>query len=393
METLKTETIESLIRDARGLMELLPWGSLQFDYFAGSAARGVLLLAQQIRDDWREIARLSQAYEDVQNRLRHTAHELGFSQRDLEKLQDAIRKHRDQRGDDRCWRDDEELYKVLPEGHTPPERDTSVELKNCQEFINSRQHPGTKYVSPEREIETLRKERDEARERHQEALQIAARLRDDLDRMITDLHNHGHGATCPHCDYVATFPTLATAQAADRQHQLQCQFSPVAKLRTIIEDIKKFCLGSPEMGTPVQRLQKIFDLCSQGIPANDQAQAEAPAESASQPEKTTLGPRDFTMWLHESGGGWFPAPAMRTIERRFVAGKQASYYFIVEPRQFPRELLIDRMKLCGPGGMVAEAETRVVVPAGEEHAFSMSLDFHGFSPSLETAVSLHTPAK
>lgn len=28
-------------------------------------------------------------------------------------LESAIRKHRDQRGDDRCWLDDEELYKTL----------------------------------------------------------------------------------------------------------------------------------------------------------------------------------------------------------------------------------------------------------------------------------------
>jgi hypothetical protein len=71
-------------------------------------------------------------------------------------LEAAIRKHRDQRGDDRCWMDDEELYKVLPEGYNPPERDSAVELANCQKFIACRHNPGTKYVSPEREIERLR---------------------------------------------------------------------------------------------------------------------------------------------------------------------------------------------------------------------------------------------
>jgi hypothetical protein len=77
---------------------------------------------------------------------------------DVKRLQDAIRAHRDARGDDRCWMDDEELYKVLPEGYTPPVRDSAVELERCQQFIASRQHPATVYVSPEREIEELRKQ-------------------------------------------------------------------------------------------------------------------------------------------------------------------------------------------------------------------------------------------
>lgn len=72
-------------------------------------------------------------------------------------LLEAIRTHRDTRGDDRCW-DDEELYKVLSEGYTPPARDTTVELERCEQFIASRQHPATVYVSPEREIEQLKEE-------------------------------------------------------------------------------------------------------------------------------------------------------------------------------------------------------------------------------------------
>lgn len=75
---------------------------------------------------------------------------------EIKLLQDAIRKHRDQRGDDRCWLDDEELYKVLPEGYNPPERDSTVELKNCEKYIACRHNPGTTYLSPEREIERLK---------------------------------------------------------------------------------------------------------------------------------------------------------------------------------------------------------------------------------------------
>lgn len=71
----------------------------------------------------------------------------------IEVLEAAIRAHRDVRGDDRCWRDDEALYGVLPEGYTPPERDTAVELENCKRYIATRQHPQTEYVSPERAIE------------------------------------------------------------------------------------------------------------------------------------------------------------------------------------------------------------------------------------------------
>ena len=77
---------------------------------------------------------------------------------EIRALQSAIRKHRDQRGDDRCWMDDEELYRVLPEGYVAPVRDTAVELDKCEQFIRCRHNPGTVYVSPEREIEELRSE-------------------------------------------------------------------------------------------------------------------------------------------------------------------------------------------------------------------------------------------
>jgi hypothetical protein len=80
-------------------------------------------------------------------------------------LEAAIRKHRDERGDDRCWKDDEELYQVLSEGYTPPERDTAVELHNCEKFIACRQNPATVYVSPQRRIEELLQENERLRRR------------------------------------------------------------------------------------------------------------------------------------------------------------------------------------------------------------------------------------
>ncbi len=70
--------------------------------------------------------------------------------------EEAIRKHRDQRGVDRCWLDDEELYNTLPEGYTSPGREVAVELGLCEKFINCRRNPKTEYISPQREIERLK---------------------------------------------------------------------------------------------------------------------------------------------------------------------------------------------------------------------------------------------
>jgi hypothetical protein len=81
---------------------------------------------------------------------------------ELKDLRDVIRSHRDVKGDDRCWMDDADLYAALPEGYTPPARDTSVELANCERYIASRQNPATVYISPERRIETLEEQVGEA---------------------------------------------------------------------------------------------------------------------------------------------------------------------------------------------------------------------------------------
>jgi hypothetical protein len=55
-------------------------------------------------------------------------------------LEAAIRKHRDARGDDRCWLDDLDLYAVLGDAVEPsnaePPRDTF--LANCQRFYDAR---------------------------------------------------------------------------------------------------------------------------------------------------------------------------------------------------------------------------------------------------------------
>ncbi len=59
---------------------------------------------------------------------------------ELEKTRNAIRKHRDEKGHDRCWLDDQELYKILPE---TTEADFTLPCKTeflteCEKYWNNR---------------------------------------------------------------------------------------------------------------------------------------------------------------------------------------------------------------------------------------------------------------
>jgi hypothetical protein len=61
-----------------------------------------------------------------------------------ERLQAAIRKHRDQKGDNRCWMDDQDLYAAL--GAESIHADTSLPpreefLESCRRFYAQRQAP------------------------------------------------------------------------------------------------------------------------------------------------------------------------------------------------------------------------------------------------------------
>jgi hypothetical protein len=106
-----------------------------------------------------EADRIGKARAEDQQRLMHLEYA-------VDRYADGIREHRDTRGDDRCWRDDEALYKLLPEGFEAPDIDSAVELKRCEQFIACRQNPATEYVSPERMIEQLRADRDAAIQEH-----------------------------------------------------------------------------------------------------------------------------------------------------------------------------------------------------------------------------------
>lgn len=124
-------------------------------------------------------------------------------------LQTAIRKHRDQRGDDRCWLDDAELYAVLPEGHKPVEFcDPETMLQNCRRYIASRFDPSQPYVSPQREIEHLQ-------------AQVAA-LANDARLFVPGVWK------CPKCKFSLTRTTLNISNGAvgtthaDREEPENC---------------------------------------------------------------------------------------------------------------------------------------------------------------------------
>lgn len=91
------------------------------------------------------------------DRLRSGIEFLSTDGERIAELEAAIRRHRDERGDDRCHADDGRLYAVLPEGDTRPARETAVTLENCARYIECRQ-TGREYVSPQRRIEELEAE-------------------------------------------------------------------------------------------------------------------------------------------------------------------------------------------------------------------------------------------
>ena len=80
---------------------------------------------------------------------------------EIRRLRAAIRKHRDQHLDDRCWMDDMDLYEVLPEGSSDPSlidlrvlpRDEM--MKNCEHYVSCR----TTELTPEAALEKYKKEK------------------------------------------------------------------------------------------------------------------------------------------------------------------------------------------------------------------------------------------
>lgn len=80
------------------------------------------------------------------------------------RLRNAIREHRAQKADDRCWLDDVELYSALCDGQMPDPRvgDKAAMLANCSRFIERRCIGGKwpTYVELEMALRTLIEEID-----------------------------------------------------------------------------------------------------------------------------------------------------------------------------------------------------------------------------------------
>jgi hypothetical protein len=73
-------------------------------------------------------------------RLLHVNDALAASRLQEARLWCAIRDHRDQRADDRCWMDDQDLYAVLGDGNLGDNRvgDPAAMIENCARFITKR---------------------------------------------------------------------------------------------------------------------------------------------------------------------------------------------------------------------------------------------------------------
>lgn len=71
----------------------------------------------------------------------------------VRRLEEAIRKHRDQRGDNRCWLDDVELYRSLRDELSEYAVDTELPpkcdfLMSCSRYWDQRQRPSDKNLTP-----------------------------------------------------------------------------------------------------------------------------------------------------------------------------------------------------------------------------------------------------
>jgi len=70
--------------------------------------------------------------EVVENTVQYDNSYISYTICQLQLLRDAVRKHRDENGHDRCWLDDQELYKSLPEV-----KDADYQLPPRQEFLHN----------------------------------------------------------------------------------------------------------------------------------------------------------------------------------------------------------------------------------------------------------------
>jgi len=64
---------------------------------------------------------------------------------EAKRLRGGIRSHRDQRGDDRCWKDDEKLYALVPDGMAQTALDEALMRPNCERFFRLRVNPRDRF--------------------------------------------------------------------------------------------------------------------------------------------------------------------------------------------------------------------------------------------------------
>lgn len=107
----------------------------------------------------------------------------------------AIMTHRKQKADDRCWLDDQELYKALGDGDLGDNRvgDKDAMLANCKRFIDRRCAGGEwpTYAQLEEKIEELEATLEDEEVAHQDTLrlwkeanEVAEKLKAERDKAI-----------------------------------------------------------------------------------------------------------------------------------------------------------------------------------------------------------------
>ena len=116
----------------------------------------------------------------------------GELQAEIDRLKSAIRKHRDQRGDDRCQLDDEELYAAIgARGDYNPILPPKCEfLESCSRFWEQRQSALTKARAGQDSPKTIRQlEEENARLLESLGKENATRelLTDRIEKMRTAL--------------------------------------------------------------------------------------------------------------------------------------------------------------------------------------------------------------
>ncbi|MDP1688946.1 MAG: DUF1653 domain-containing protein [bacterium] len=94
------------------------------------------------RPDWMKPVR-SQGGDNIDKDITNLS--LEILQKEVMRLRQIIRAHRDTNGDDRCWKDDDLLYKLLPEEECKLNEFTHEEkailMARCSRFWDTRRYP------------------------------------------------------------------------------------------------------------------------------------------------------------------------------------------------------------------------------------------------------------